>query len=107
MLFGLFNLVIAIALFIVIDRARKDKQLKITLISGLVTKVEKIVLTGRGLTVAVIGFGMSATLFTFSGLSTLLAFIDLETCFLIMFVGGFLGVITMLIASYVTTHFEE
>jgi hypothetical protein len=66
------------------------------------TKVEKIILTGKGLTVAIIGFEISATLFIYSGINLL--FSNLEgTSLLLMLISIFLVVVTMVIASYVNT----
>ena len=108
MLFGLGNLGGAIAIFILIARARRDKQLEITLItSGGVTKVEKVVLTGKGLTVAIIGWAVSAILFTYSGLSVFVLNPNNDTNLLLTFAGGILFVFTMLIASYITTRSKE
>jgi hypothetical protein len=106
--FVLFNLGAAFAFSILIARARKDKQLKITLLtSGPVTKVEKIVLRGKGLTVAIIGWGISAILFTYSGLSAFFPQADMEASFFITFTSIFLAAITMLIASYVSTTMKD
>lgn len=106
--FVLFNLGGAIALSILIVRARKDKQLKITLItSGPMTKVEKIVLTGKGLTIAIIGWGISTLLFIFSGLRAFFSQGDLVTSFFITFTSIILAIVTMPIASYFTYKSKE
>ncbi len=106
--FGLINLGGAIALFILLARARKDRQLRITLItSGGVTKVEKVVLTGKGLTVAIIGWSFSAILFTYSGLSVFVLNTNIDTNLLLTLIGIILFVFTMLIASYVTIRSKE
>ena len=106
-LLGLFDLGIAIALYISVGRARKDKQLKITLISGPMTTVRSIVLSGKGLTIAIIGWGVSAILLTFSGLSSLLLTQTWKYTFFITFISIFLVIITMIIASYFTSNPEE
>jgi len=104
----LFNLGAAVAFSILIARARKDKELKITLItSGPVTNVEKIVLTGKGLTIAIIGWGICAILFTFSGLSAFFPQANMELFLLITFISIILAAITMLIAGYVTANSKE
>jgi len=100
MFFALFNLGGAVGLYIAIARGLRDKQLKITLISSPMTKVEKVILTGKGLTVAMIGFGMSATLFTFSGINLLTSNLE-GTSLLLMLISIFLAVVTMWISSYV------
>jgi hypothetical protein len=97
----------AIGLYISIARGLRDKQLKITLVSPPTTKVEKILLTGSGLTVAIIGFSISATLFTYSGLQILSSSADLQTSLLLMIISIFIAVVTMGIASYVNPNPKE
>lgn len=105
--FTLFNLGIAVVLSILIYRAQKEKRLEITMISGPVTKVEKIVLTGRGITIASVGWGISAILFSFSGLGSLDTSANMGTYFFMTFMSGTLAIITMLVASYVTPHSKD
>ncbi len=104
--FALLNLGFAIALYVAIARGLRDKQLKITFISSPMTKVEKIVLTGRGLTVAIIGFSVSAILFTYSGLNALSSH-SVGTSLLVMFFSIPTVVVTMGIASIVNPNSEE
>src|SRR5690606_20558041 len=107
-LFGLFNLGGAIFLCLLIAHARKNKQLKITLItSGPMTKVEKVVLKGRGLTVAIVGWGSSAILFTFSGLSALFPYAGSGANLFITFIGCILATIIMPIANYFTIRAKD
>lgn len=107
-LFGLFNLAGAIALCILIARARKNRQLRITLItSGPMTKVEKIVLKGNGLTIAMLGWGISAILFSFSGLNALLSQADSGVSFFVSFISAVLAIFIMPIASYFTPNSKE
>lgn len=103
--FALLNLGSAVGLYIAIARGLRDKQLKITLISSPMTKVEKVILTGKGLTVAIIGFGISATLFTYSGINMLSSNLE-ETSLLLMLISIFLVVVTLGITSYVNTSSE-
>lgn len=105
--FALLNLGSAVGLYISIARGLRDKQLKITLISPPMTKVEKVVLTGRGLTVAIIGFGISATLFTYSGLNALSSYGDFGTSLLLMFISIPATIVTMRVASHINTKSKE
>lgn len=102
--FTLFNLGCAVLLYVLIFRAHKNKKLEITLISGPVTKVEKIVLTGKGLAVAIIGWAISAALFTFSGLRALDVHTNMEANTFMTFISLVIAIFTMLIAGYITTH---
>jgi hypothetical protein len=106
-IFVLFNLSVAIFLYISMARGLRDKQLKITLVSPPTTKVEKIVLTGRGLTVAIIGWGISAILLTYIGLNALFQYAYLGTNLFLTLISISLAVFTMVIASYVTPHPKE
>lgn len=71
------------------------------------TKVEKVVLKGRGLTVAIVGWGSSAILFTFSGLSALFPYAGSGANLFITFIGCILATIIMPIANYVTIRSKE
>jgi hypothetical protein len=105
MFFALINLGVAVAICISIARARRNMKLKMIMKSG--PKYDTIILTGRGLTVAVIGWGISAVLLTLSGLNALLFSWDLGTSYLLTFISGFLWVLTLGIASYVTPKSKE
>ncbi len=99
MTFVLFNLGGAIALCILIYRMQQDKKLKITLVTRPVTKIQSIVLSGRGLTVTTIGWGASAMMLTISGLGFLFAYTNSKTWLLLTLVGIVFAVITLLIGS--------
>lgn len=105
--FTLFNLGAAVVLSALIYRAQKEKRLEITLISAPVTKVEKIVLTGRGLTVASIGWGISTVLYTFAGIIAFYPYTDMGTNLFITFISTAIAAIIMPIAGYVTTHSKD
>lgn len=102
---GLLNIGLAIALLTALVRTRKDKQLKITLIdSGSITKVEKVILKGKGLTIATIGFCIGAIVFVLIGISAIFSFMPRGTNGILTIVGIFLLILTLNIAAYVTTH---
>lgn len=105
--FVLLNLSAAIFLYILIARGLKDKQLKITLVSPPTTKVEKIVLVGKGLIVAIIGWGISATLFIYTGLSALFSDANTEANLFTTFISLTLAGFTTVIASYVNEYPKE
>lgn len=98
-MFVLFNLGGAIILCIMIYRMQRDKKLKVTLITGSATKVQSIVLSGRGLIVATIGWGISAMLLILSGLGLLFAYKNLEASLFLTLIGIACVVMTLLISS--------
>lgn len=98
-MFVLFNLGGAITLCILIYRMQQDKKLKITLVTRPATKVQSIVLSGRGLIAATIGWGVSAMLFTLSGLGSLFTYTNLETWLFLTLIGIACAVVTLLISS--------
>lgn len=102
---GILYIGIAIALLTGIVRARKDKQLKITLIdSGSITKVQKVILKGKGLTIAITSFGIGVIVFAFIGISTILSLMSRQINGILTIISVFLLVLTLNIAAYITTR---
>ena len=103
--FALFNFAAAAMLYLSIYRAQRDKRLEIMLKSG--PKMEKVVIKGQGITVLTVGWVISALLFTCSGLRSVDVYAGMGEYVFMTFFSIVLAIITMLTASYISTHSEQ